>query len=392
MVYDYYQLMAIRKCRVCNNASLTRIGSLGNISISNFTLRPTNGMACPLTLVYCSNCTLLQLLDNPSRHTLYEEHYWYQSSLNPTIQKDLESVVQDALREVKHKKHDTWIDIGANDGTLLSYVPNTFYKIGIDPAVNLLPKLKKHADKVIADFFDKAPIQKKATIITAIACFYDLPNPNLFVQKLKESLAQNGIAIIQLMTLSPMIEQNDVGNICHEHIEYYSYASLVVLFDRNNLEIYKVKTNSINGGSYRLFIRHKVKGSIPFSEKNYTISELKKFFSRVERNKKIFLRFVKKCKKEKKTIAIYGASTKGNTILQYYKLNYKHILCAVDVNPEKKGRFMVSSRIPITDVIPPCDYLWVLPYAFLDYFMKKEKNFKKQGGKFIVSTPKVKML
>ncbi len=384
--------MAIRKCRVCEKMNLIRIGSLGNISMSDFTLRPTNGTASPLTLVYCPDCTLLQLLHNPSRHALYEEHYWYESSLNPAIQKDLKSVVQDALKEVQSKKHDIWIDIGANDGTLLSYVPKSFYKIGVDPAINLLPKLKKHTNKAISDFFDNVSIQKKASVITAIACFYDLPKPNLFVQKLKESLTPNGIAIIQLMTLSPMIEQNDVGNICHEHIEYYSYASLVVLFDRHSLEIYKVKTNSINGGSYRLFIRHKIKGSVHFSEKKYSVSDLKKFFLRVEKNKKTFLEFVKRCRREKKTIAIYGASTKGNTILQYYKLNHKHILCAVDINPEKKGRFMVYSAIPITDVIPDCDYLWVLPYAFLDFFMKRERNFRKQGGKFIICTPKVKIV
>ena len=383
--------MGITKCRICEGVNLMRIGSLGNVSISNFTSKPANGIKSPLTLVYCTDCTLLQLLNNPSRHTLYEEHYWYESSLNPVIQKDLKSVVKDALKEVKYKEHDTWIDIGANDGTLLSYVPKTFYKVGVDPATNLFPKLKQHTDKAILGFFDKATIKKKASIITAIACFYDLPKPNLFVHKLKKSLAPQGVAIIQLMTLSPMIEQNDVGNICHEHIEYYTFASLVTLFDRHNLEIYKVKTNAINGGSYRLFIRHKIKGSIHFSEKKYSVTELKKFFSRVKKNKHNFLKFVEQCKKEKKTIAVYGASTKGNTILQFYKLNSKDILCAIDVNPEKKGRFMVSSQIPITDSIPPCDYLWVLPYAFLGSFMKKENNFKEDGGKFVVCTPEVKI-
>lgn len=384
--------MKIVACRVCHSNKLTKIGSLGNIAISNFTLKRTNGTKSPLELVYCNNCTLLQLAHNPGRHAIYEEHYWYESGLNPTIVKDLKSVVGDALNHVKPKTHDRWLDIGANDGTLFSFVPKPFLKIGIDPAKNLKKKLKKHADIVIQDFFDKIELKKRCKVITAIAMFYDLPNPNLFTKKLKSSLATDGIAIIQLMTLTPMIENNDVGNICHEHIEYYSYKSLVTLFEQNGLEIFKVNTNNMNGGSYRLFIRHKIHGSIQFAEKQYSVSDLKDFFTRVEENKKKFLAFVQKCKTQKKRIVAYGASTKGNTIMQYYGLNAKTIPAVVDVNPEKFGRYLIASKIPIVSTIPPCDYLWVLPYGFLTYFQKKEKEFQKNGGRFVVCMPKVKII
>ncbi|MFI5265289.1 MAG: methyltransferase domain-containing protein [Candidatus Levyibacteriota bacterium] len=384
--------MKIKKCRICKSTNLITIGSLGNIALSNFTKRPTGGVAGPLELMYCKNCTLFQLAHNPERRTLYENHYWYESSLNPTIVSDLQSVVTDALSVVEPKPGDMWLDIGANDGTLLSFVPKPFYKIGIDPATNLIPSLKQHADKTIRDFFDEVTISKKAKIITAIAVFYDLPDPNLFTQKLKQTLAKNGVAVIQLMTLSPMIENNDVGNICHEHIEYYSYKSLVTLFDQNGLEIFKVKTNTMNGGSYRLFIRHKKKGSIRFSEKKYTVAALKRFFVKVEKNKQDFLRFVKKCKTQKKKIIAYGASTKGNTILQYYGLDTKAVSAVVDINPEKEGRFLVASKIPIVSTIPDCDYLWILPYAFLDFFVTKEKKFREKGGKFVVCTPKFRIV
>lgn len=384
--------MRIKKCRICANKKLKKIGSLGNIAISNFTLKKTRGVASSLELVYCENCTLLQLSHNPSRHKMYEEHYWYESGLNPTIIKDLKSVVTNAASEIKPHKGDSWIDIGANDGTLLSFVPKKFQRIGIDPAKNLKKSLSQHADKVIQNYFDKTKTLPRAKIITAIAMFYDLPNPHTFTKKLKQTLADDGIAIIQLMTLSPMIEQNDVGNICHEHIEYYSYKSLVTLFESHGLEIYKVKTNSMNGGSYRLFIRHFKKGSIKFKEKAYNLQDFKKFFKNIENNKKEFIEFLRKSKKNGQKIVAYGASTKGNTIIQYYGLDSKDIPTVVDVNPEKIGRFLIKSGIPITDQIPECDYLWILPYAFADYFKLKEKTFQKNGGKFVVSTPKLKIL
>lgn len=379
--------MKIKKCRICKNTKLKRIGSLGKIAVSDFTIKPQKGTLSPLTLIYCAACTLLQLDENPSRKKMYEKRYWYESSLNPTIINDLKSVVSDALQEIKPQKEDIWMDIGANDGTLLSFVPKEFVRVGVDPAKNLRKSLTKHADKIIQTYFDKAKITKKAKIITAIAMFYDLPDPHAFTKKLKLALIKDGVAIIQLMTLSPMIEQNDVGNICHEHIEYYSYKSLTALFEMHGLEIYKVKTNAMNGGSYRLFLRHKTNGSITHHEKIYSVTKLKSFFKRVEKNKKDFIKFLKVCKKAKKTVIAYGASTKGNTIMQYYGLTKKDIPSVVDINPDKLDRFLISTGIPVVDHVPPCDYLWVLPYAFIEYFQKKEKLFKKNGGKFIVSTP-----
>lgn len=384
--------MKITRCRICKNVRLKKVGTLGKIAMSDFTKKVQKGTKSPLSLVYCQNCTLLQLQHNPSRQKMYEEHYWYESGLNPTIINDLRSVVSDALSEVKTNKEDIWMDVGANDGTLLSFVPKKFTRIGVDPARNLRQSLLKHSDKIIQTYFDKAKITKKAKIITAIAMFYDLPNPHAFTKKLKETLLDDGIAIIQLMTLTPMIEQNDVGNICHEHIEYYSYKSLVTLFEMHGLEIYKVHTNAMNGGSYRLFVRHKNKGSIRFKEKTYTLSDFKNFFTKVKKNKADFTAFLRKSKKNGKKIVAYGASTKGNTIIQYYGLSHKDIPCVVDINPEKNKRFLINSGIPITDTIPECDYLWVLPYAFLDFFVEKEKKFKESGGKFVVSTPKLKIV
>jgi hypothetical protein len=179
-----------------------------------------------------------------------------------------------------------------------------------------------------------------------------------------------------------MIENNDLGNICHEHIEFYSYKSLVRLFEQNGLEIYKVELNNINGGSYRVFARHYNTGSIDFKEKEYTTDELKKFFKRIEDNKKKFLVWA-----EGKKIYGYGASTKANTIMQYYGIKPISI---IDINPDKKDKFTIATKVPIISEIPKdCEYLWIFPYGFLDYFKGREKDYK---DKWITTIPEFKIL
>lgn len=375
----------IKICRVCKSIRLSKIGSLGKIAISDFTSKPLNGHKDNLTLVYCGNCKLLQLDHNPYRDTIYRKNYWYKSNLNSVIVDDLHNIVDEILPFKRFKTNDIWIDIGANDGTLLSFVPKKFTKMAVDPGKAFRSELKQHSDQCISDYWEIAKLGKtKAEVITAIACLYDLPDPHYFVSKIKDTLAQGGIFVCQLMTLVPMIENNDVGNICHEHIEFYSYRSLQVLFEMHGLEIFWAKVNKMNGGSYRLFIRH-TKGVLPTSfsldEKEYTVKDLKDFFKRIKENKDKFLKWSKG-----KKIYGYGASTKGNTILQYYGLTNKQIAAMVDINPKKKGKYTIGSKIPIIDKTPKDGYLWVLPYGFVEHFMDREPNHN-----FVVTIPKFKV-
>jgi hypothetical protein len=292
---------------------------------------------------------------------MYEDNYWYESHLNKVVVNDLKQIA--SLYKV-----DSWIDIGGNDGTLLSFV-KARVKINVDPTHLNKTGFRGYWEEFNGDRVD---------VITAIACLYDLPNPNKFIKNVKRHLIDSGVFISQFQPLSEMIELNDVGNICHEHIEYYSYKSLVTLYEQNGLEIFKVEVNKMNGGSYRLFARHFKKGSIKFKEKTYGVRELKAFMKRVEKNKKDFLNAVP----FKGGLCGYGASTKANTILQYYGIKEMAI---IDINPRKKGRYMINSNIEIIDYIPKdCGYLWVFPYGFLPYFKKREKGYK---GKWIVTIP-----
>jgi len=196
------------------------------------------------------------------------------------------------------------------------------------------------------------------------------------------------------MCLRPMLEKNDLGNICHEHLEYYSYESLKYLFEKNGLEIFKVEENNINGGSYRLFARHFKKGSIDYPER-FTIDDYKAFFDRVNNNKKLCVDFIRNVTAEGKKVYAYGASTKGNTILQYYGLNSKLIVGAAEKSREKWGKYTVGTMIPIVsedEARKNADYFLVLPWAFFNSFFEKEREWLEKGGKFIVPLPKFRVV
>ena len=222
---------------------------------------------------------------------------------------------------------------------------------------------------------------KKPKIITAIGMFYDLENPNKFIEDSALALDSNGIFIAQLMCLKSMIEKNDLGNICHEHIEFYSLKSLKYLFERNGLEIFKIEENDINGGSYRIFCRKLNKGSIRLKESNVLIS-VRKFFQRVKKNRSITTKFINEKVKEGKKIFLYGASTKGNTMLQYYNLNSVLIPFAAEKSPEKWNKYTIGTGIKIISEkkarkLNP-DFFLVTPWGFIKEFVKREAIWLKK--------------
>ena len=225
--------------------------------------------------------------------------------------------------------------------------------------------------------------------------FYDLERPNEFIKDAADSLDDKGIFISQLMCLKSMIEKNDLGNICHEHIEFYSLKSIKLLFERNGLEIFKLEKNDINGGSYRIYCRKFKNGSIKLPNEN-VLSLMKGFINRVKKNKQQIIKFINKKNKENKKIYLYGASTKGNTILQYYGLNNKMIPYAAERSPEKWGKYTIGTGIKIISEkmarnLKP-DYFFVTPWGFIKEFIKREKKWLKNGGAFILPFPKFKLI
>jgi hypothetical protein len=396
----------ISKCRLCLNKKLLKIYSFGNFFVSNFVLKKNinKGIKAPLNLVYCKNCKLLQLQHSAPQEIMYKKFYWYRSGITNTMKNALKDIFLATKKMSILNKDDTILDIGANDGTLLKYFKKEKYiTIGCEPAKNLTKFLRRNCDYVLSNFWNSKDLKKiliskkikKPKLITAIGMFYDLEDPSKFIAEAAEVLDDNGIFIAQLMCLESMLKKNDLGNICHEHLEFYSYDSLKYLFEKNGLKIFKIEKNDVNGGSYRIFCKKNISRSIVYKEKT-NLFRIKKFVQRIESNKKKCLTFLTNAVKKGLKIFIYGASTKGNTLLQYYGINHKLIKFAAERSPEKWGKYTIGSGIRIISEnkarkLNP-NYFFVMPYAFIKEFIKREKKWLKKGGKFILPYPNFKVI
>lgn len=394
------QVKKVTECRVCANTNLDVVFDMGDLKINAFVAEPNTDVGtAPLTLVHCDNCDLIQLDHTVREEDLYT-NYWYLSRLNKKIVDNLKSIVDDVVELVQPEKDDIFVDIGANDGTLLSFCPDYLTTVGVDPAQNIHSELEQNCDIMIGDFYTKENYQnavgdRKARIVTSVAMFYDLDDPNSFVKGIKDTLADNGLWLCQLMTAKPMLDTNDIGNVIHEHIEYYTYKSLVYLMEKHDLEIFRVRENDINGGSYQLFIRHKDQGSIDYAE-DIDLNRISEWEKNMEKNRDETVAFLKQEVADGKTVYIMGASTKGNTIMQYYGLDSDLISGAAEIHPDKIGKYLVGSSIPIVhedEAKEKADYFLVFPFHFRELFVNRIlADWIADGGKLIFCTPKFEVV
>jgi NDP-4-keto-2,6-dideoxyhexose 3-C-methyltransferase len=395
----------IKLCRLCGSKKLEFIYSFGKIFVSNFVRKKdiNKGIKAPLNLVYCKKCSLLQLQHSAPQEIIYKKFYWYRSGVTATMNKALKDIYRDVIKLNFLKNKDVVLDIGANDGTLLSNFKENFLTIGCEPARNLVTELKKNCHYLINDFWSSnllVNLLKKENIsrpklITAIGMFYDLEDPSKFIKDAANVLHEEGVFIAQLMCLDSMLDQNDLGNICHEHLEFYSFKSLKYLFEKNGLKIFKIEKNNINGGSYRVYAKKNLNNSINFKE-NLSLKRIRSFIKIVEKNKKKCLEFLVNAKKNNKKVFVYGASTKGNTLLQYYGIDKQLIPYAAERSPEKWGKYTIGTGIKIISEKQARElkphYFFVLPYGFINEFIERESDWLKEGGKFLIPYPNFKVI
>ncbi len=405
-----------KTCRICDSSNLTSLYSIGDQYVNNFIDKDKldQCIRAPLEMVFCENCTLLQLKHTAPQELLYARYYWYKSGVTDTMKKALRDITSKSEKMVDLREGDIVLDIGSNDGTLLrSYSVPGLVTVGVEPADNLAEEGRIGLTHYIHDFWTyeayEKTISQGAKIITAIGMFYDMEDPNQFIADSAKALTEDGVFIAQLMCLKNMLDSNDVGNICHEHLEYYSFKSLEYLFNKNGLEIFDVEINKINGGSYRVYA--KKFGSISKSDHSALkrIEDVRKsekdlenksvhheFFDRLEENKRKCVDFIRKEVSNGKKVWVYGASTKGNVILQYYGLDYTLIEAAAERSQSKWGKYTVGTMIPCvpedTARKAQPDYFLVLPYAFFDEFYEREKEWRNRGGKFIVPLPEFRIV
>src|SRR3989344_2976947 len=292
----------IRECRACYSKRLLNIISFGNLYLSDFLKTTKKPPKYPLALVLCQNCSLLQLRHTTPPSLLYTDNYGYKSGINQTMKDQLKEISEKSIKKLSnHRKKIIAVDIGANDGTLLKFYPKGVYKVAIEPIKKFAKEAKKYANIVINDFFNfesynKYLPGKKADLITAISCFYDIDEPNKFLQDITNILKDDGILVIQQNYLKLMLEQNAFDNVVHEHLEYYSLTSLQSLLRKHNLEVFDAEVNNINGGSFRTYICFKGKKSISKSVKDLLIVEKRLNLDR----KTVYKEFAKRLRENKK--------------------------------------------------------------------------------------------
>ena len=403
--------MKIKNCRSCKSKSLTNLYSLGKQTLTGIfppskKSKITKG---DLSMVMCNKCRLMQLKHNFDANEMYGENYGYMSSLNKSMISHLKLKALNLKTKYKIKPKHYVLDIGSNDGTFLSFFSNKFKLFGCDPTIKKFSKYYRKDINQISNFFSSKLFNNtKFDLITSISMFYDLPDPLKFAKEIKSILSKNGIWHIELSYMPMMIKNRSYDTICHEHLEYYSLRSLKYLLDKANLKIINLSFNQINGGSIELDVSKK---NSKFVECKYLIKWIldseklnkynevikhKQFFQECKNHKILLKKLLIILRKQNKKISGYGASTKGNVLLQYCKIDSKILNYIAEVNKYKFNKYTPGTNIKIISEKKvkqkKPDYMLVLPWHFKDHIIKREHRYLQNGGKLIFPLPDIEII
>ena len=405
--------MKIKSCRICKSSKLKKLFSLGNMCFTGkFPNERQIIQKKPILLLLCDNCGLVQLGHNFDLKYLYGPDYGYRTGINKTMLSHVKGVVKYLSKKVKLKKNDLVLDIASNDGSLLKNYDKKVITFGIDPIIS---KYINEYDKInykVSDFFSservKKIVKKKFKIITALSVFYDSINPNKFLKDVKNILSKNGVFLLEFADLASIIKNKMFDTICHEHLEYYSTRVILDLCKKNGLVVFDIKKNNINGSSKQYYVcrensHYKINKKVIKSEleveKKLKLTEVKtfkKFIKEINSSRNDLVRLLKKINKSGKKVHCYGASTKGNVLLQYFNIDNKVINYAAERNKNKYNLYTPGSNIKIISEIlsrfHKPDYYLVLPWHFKNEILERERLIRKKGTKFIFPLPKLKIV
>lgn len=386
-------------CRACGAGTLVSVLNLGEQELprfpeSNEEVIPT----APLDLVRCAGCGLLQL-----RHTIDPDlvfrTYYYRSSVNQSMVNALSDLVHGGL---EYARKGVWLDIGANDGCLLSQVPESFVKVACEPASDFTDQLQEHAEIVVPDYFTRDRMVANGVgqcdIITSAAMFYDLDDPGRFVADIAKTLTPGGVWINQLNDAPTMMKRNAFDAIVHEHLCYYDVPTLARMYAKHGLVIERVTTNEVNGGSVRVFARKRSFSAARDASLEYPeVSALatQTFARRVQRWRTQMREILDSDLMRYRPLWGYGASTKLGVLLGYLGRNESFIGIA-DRNAAKWGKKMGGTGIPIVNEVEfraaKPGYIVVGPWAFRDEFIVRERPLLDEGATFIFPLPTIEFV
>lgn len=407
----------IERCRLCGGTELTTVIDLGHHHLSGIFVDDAVSPVAeqyPLEVVRCSaadGCGLVQLRHSVDPLIMYAD-YGYRSGTNEMMRANLREIAAKVEQRASLRSGDHVLDIGCNDGTLLeAYSTPDLHLLGVDPSDAGLEAQRKGFE-VVRDFFSRTVVAEarpgaRFRAITSIAMFYDLEDPVSFARDVASLLTDDGVWVIELSYLPRMLERSSFDTICHEHLEYYSLGPIEWVLAEADLVVDHVELNDVNGGSFRLFIRKRdaAGASTPevlqLRDAEATLAlrteePYERFREATERTRDDLVALLREVVDDGKRVYAYGASTKGNTVLQYCGIDAKLVTKAADRNPDKWGKHTPGTRIPIVSEeearADAPDYFLVLPWHFLEGFLGRERAYLEAGGRFIVPLPHVRVI
>ncbi|MDB4915676.1 MAG: C-methyltransferase [Gemmatimonadetes bacterium] len=408
----------ISACRCCANTRLEPILSLGTQYLTGVFPRAVDERVTsgPLDLVKCLGtdaCGLVQLRHTYDSNEMYGTNYGYRSGLNQTMVRHLARTVRGIIDTYGVADDAIVLDIGSNDGTLLSNMPAAARRVGMDPTIAKYREFYAPGINAVADFFSAATFRKeygdeRAQVITSIAMFYDLDDPMAFVRDIAAVLAPDGIWYFEQSYLPTMLTQNAYDTICHEHLEYYALAQIDWMLSRCGLRVIDVQRNDVNGGSFSVTAAHEhsshvanqgaIDALVAFERDSQldTMAPYLAFRDRVVAHRDELMSTLAALRASGATVLGYGASTKGNVILQYCGLTATDIPAIAEVNPDKFGAFTPGTHIPIVSEADAHarapDYFLVMPWHFRENLIQREAAHLARGGKLIFPLPAISIV
>lgn len=405
----------IDRCRVTKEKDLVTILNLGEQSLTGVFPKPNEDVGIgPLELVWSPSSYLVQLKHTYEPTEMYGDNYGYLSSLNNSMIQHLNQKANYLTEFCGLKDGDIVVDIGSNDCTFLKALPTFTNRIGIDPTIKKFADYYPEEIKYVADFFSKESYysiekDKKCKLVTSISCFYDLDDPVSFVKDICEILSDDGLWHFEQAYLPSTLRATSYDTVCHEHIEYYSMLSISKILSFAGMKIVDVYLNDINGGSFAVTACKDTNNEIKVNssviswliDEEYkmgldTLKPYNEFAKRIESHRESLVNLIRSLRSVGKTVYGYGASTKGNVMLQWCGMTSEDIIAIGEVNPDKYGCITPGTNIPIipeseVKQINP-DYMIVLPWHFRNGILQREKEYRNSGGKFIFPLPYIEIV
>ncbi len=415
----------IRSCRICGNGALEPVIDLGRQAIAGLfdDGRPENRLDTPIPLevVRClarpghEACGFVQLAHTVPPSILYRD-YGYRSGINTTMRRHLQGLVREIESRVPLGAGDLIVDIGANDGTaLLAYRQEGLVKVAFEPS-DVRPDAEDHGICYLPEVFSQRAFEERfrgqrAKVVTSLAMFYDVDAPRTFCREVGGILADDGVWVLEMSYLGAMLAHTAFDAICHEHLGYYSLQTLHHLMEGAGFAFHDLTFNEANGGSLRCTLVKRDAGrTVPRANQERIDRALEderrlgydtpalyaQFRAAVVRVREELRSLLADLQRQGRRIYGYGASTKGNVLLQYCGLGPDDLVAIADRNAAKVGRTTPGSRIPICSEeemrrARP-DYLLVLPWHFLEEFLEREATLRRAGTRFIVPLPQVRIV